>query len=57
MLTTLETDSAADLVKNLADSSDQHKGGSLVSYNNELNYPLKTVGKILQQLQERCDYS
>lgn len=56
MLATLETGSAADLAKNLADNNDQHKGASLVSYNNELNYPLKTVGKILQQLQERCDY-
>lgn len=56
MLATIETGSAADLAKNLADSSDQHKGASLVSYNNELNYPIKTVGKILQQLQERCDY-
>lgn len=45
MLVTIETGSAADLAKNLLDSSDQHKGASLVSYNNELNYPLKTVGK------------
>lgn len=48
MLATLETGSAADLAKNLADNNDQHKGASLVSYNNGLNYPLKTVGKILQ---------
>lgn len=56
MLATITTGSAADLAKNLADSSDQNKGASLVSYNNTLNYPVETVGQTLKQLQNRCDY-
>lgn len=56
MLATIETGSATDLAKKLADSSDQHKGASLVGYNDNLTYPNKTVGKKLNNLTERCDY-
>lgn len=56
MLATIESGSAVDLAKKLADTSDQHKGASLVGYNSNLTYPSKTVGKALNNLTERCDY-
>lgn len=53
LLITSGSGTALELAKNLADTTETNKGAGMLGYNDNLNYPPKTVGNQLQEIAQR----
>lgn len=56
LLVKVDSGSAVDLAKNIADTTSPSKGAGMVGYNQSLTYPNKTIGNKLADLTERFDH-